>query len=484
MYMDETFRLKVGLAEMLKGGVIMDVTNAEQAVIAEKAGATAVMALERVPADIRKEGGVARMAPIAKIREIMHQVSIPVMAKARIGHFMEARILEALAVDYIDESEVLTPADEEHHIDKRGFKVPFVCGARNLGEALRRIAEGAAMIRTKGEAGSGNIVEAVRHIRTIVKEMKQLTVLGHEELVAESKKHQAPLELVEYVAEHGRLPVPNFSAGGIATPADAALVMQLGAEAVFVGSGIFKSSDPEARARAIVKAATYYNDPAKLLEASEELGAAHVRPRYREIARIGIAANARLVVGAKRVGVLALQGDFEAHERALKRAGAEAVEVRSASDLESVGGLVIPGGESTTMMKLLEEEKLLDPLREFGREHPIFGTCAGAILLATDVANPPQASLGLMDIEVERNAYGRQLDSRIARLHPEGIEGELEAVFIRAPIIRHVGKNARVLASYQGDPVLVEQGRHLAATFHPELTDDSRVHLMFLRKIP
>jgi pyridoxal 5'-phosphate synthase pdxS subunit len=274
MYLDETFRLKVGLAEMLKGGVIMDVTNAEQAVIAEKAGATAVMALERVPADIRKEGGVARMAPISKIREIMQQVSIPVMAKARIGHFMEARILEALEVDYIDESEVLTPADEEHHIDKRGYKVPFVCGARNLGEALRRIAEGAAMIRTKGEAGSGNIVEAVRHIRTIVKEMKQLTVLGAEELVAESKKLQAPLELVQWVAEHGKLPVPNFSAGGIATPADAALVMQLGAEAVFVGSGIFKSSDPEARARAIVKAATYYNDAAKLLEASEELGVA------------------------------------------------------------------------------------------------------------------------------------------------------------------------------------------------------------------
>jgi pyridoxal 5'-phosphate synthase pdxS subunit len=274
MFLDESFRLKAGLAEMLKGGVIMDVTNAEQAVIAERAGATAVMALERVPSDIRKEGGVARMSPISKIREIMQQVSIPVMAKARIGHFTEARILEALAVDYIDESEVLTPADEEHHIDKRDFKVPFVCGARNLGEALRRIAEGAAMIRTKGEAGSGNIVEAVRHIRTIVREMKQLTVLGHEELVAESKKHQAPLELIEYVAKHGKLPVPNFSAGGIATPADAALVMQLGAEAVFVGSGIFKSSDPEARARAIVKAATYYNDPVKLLEASEELGTA------------------------------------------------------------------------------------------------------------------------------------------------------------------------------------------------------------------
>ena len=272
MYLDDSFRLKVGLAEMLKGGVIMDVTNAEQAVIAEKAGAAAVMALERVPADIRKEGGVARMAPISKIREIMEQVHIPVMAKARIGHFMEARILEALAVDYIDESEVLTPADEEHHIDKRDYKVPFVCGARNLGEALRRIAEGAAMIRTKGEAGSGNIVEAVRHIRTIVKEMKQLTVLGKEELVAESKKLQAPLELVEHVAQHGKLPVPNFSAGGIATPADAALVMQLGAEAIFVGSGIFKSDDPEMRARAVVKAATYFNDPQKLLEASEELG--------------------------------------------------------------------------------------------------------------------------------------------------------------------------------------------------------------------
>jgi pyridoxal 5'-phosphate synthase pdxS subunit len=274
MYMDDTFRVKVGLAEMLKGGVIMDVTNAEQAQIAERAGATSVMALERVPADIRKEGGVARMALIGKIREIMETVSIPVMAKARIGHFMEARILEALEVDYIDESEVLTPADEEHHIDKRDFKVPFVCGARNLGEALRRIAEGAAMIRTKGEAGSGNIVEAVRHIRTIVKEMKQLTVLGKEELVHESKNLGAPLELVEWVAANGRLPVPNFSAGGIATPADAALVMQLGAEAVFVGSGIFKSEDPDRRARAIVKAATFYKDPQKLLEASEELGEA------------------------------------------------------------------------------------------------------------------------------------------------------------------------------------------------------------------
>src|SRR5947199_2760211 len=273
-FSSEQFRVKVGLAEMLKGGVIMDVTNAEQARIAEDAGASAVMALERVPSDIRKEGGVARMASIRVMEEIMRTVTIPVMAKARIGHFMEARVLEALGVDYIDESEVLTPADEEHHIAKRDFKVPFVCGARNLGEALRRIAEGAAMIRTKGEAGSGNIVEAVRHIRTIVKEMRILTVLGKEELVHEAKNLGAPLDLVEWVAEHGKLPVPNFSAGGIATPADAALVLHLGAEAVFVGSGIFKSEDPEARAKAIVKATTYYKDPEKLLEASEELGMA------------------------------------------------------------------------------------------------------------------------------------------------------------------------------------------------------------------
>ena len=268
------WRVKVGLAEMLKGGVIMDVTNAEQAKIAEEAGACSVMALERVPSDIRKEGGVARMAAPRVIREIMETVSIPVMAKVRIGHFAEAQVLEALEVDYIDESEVLTPADEEHHVWKHGFKVPFVCGARNLGEALRRIAEGAAMIRTKGEAGSGNIVEAVRHMRAIVGGMRRLTTLGQEELVHEAKELGAPFELVEWVAKHGKLPVPNFSAGGIATPADAALVMHLGAEAVFVGSGIFKSADPAQRARAIVKATTHYKDPKIVLEASEELGEA------------------------------------------------------------------------------------------------------------------------------------------------------------------------------------------------------------------
>ena len=259
---------------MLKGGVIMDVTNAQQAKIAEEAGACSVMALERVPSDIRKEGGVARMASPRVIREIMETVSIPVMAKVRIGHFAEAQVLEELEVDYIDESEVLTPADEEHHVWKHGFKVPFVCGARNLGEALRRIAEGAAMIRTKGEAGSGNIVEAVRHMRAIVGQTKRLAALGVEELVHEAKELGAPLELVQWVAKNGKLPVPNFSAGGIATPADAALVMQLGAEAVFVGSGIFKSADPAERARAIVKATTHYKDPKVVLEASEELGEA------------------------------------------------------------------------------------------------------------------------------------------------------------------------------------------------------------------
>ena len=274
-----SLRLKTGLAEMLKGGVIMDVTTAEQATIAEKAGAAAVMALERVPAQIRAEGGVARMAPAKKIREIMDAVSIPVMAKCRIGHFAEAQILEALGVDYIDESEVLTPADESHHVDKHAFKVPFVCGARNLGEALRRIAEGAAMIRTKGEAGTGDVVHAVKHIRQIVQDMKILTVLGEEELYAKAKELAAPYELVKLVGQEGKLPVPNFCAGGIATPADASLVMQLGAEAVFVGSGIFMQDsttlappeEAERRARAIVRATTHFNDPKVLLEVSQDV---------------------------------------------------------------------------------------------------------------------------------------------------------------------------------------------------------------------
>ena len=266
-----TFEVKVGLAEMLKGGVIMDVTSAEHAQIAESAGACAVMALERIPADIRKDGGIARMSDPGMVREIQDVVSIPVMAKCRIGHFAEAQILESLEVDFIDESEVLTPADEKNHIWKHDFKIPFVCGARDLGEALRRIAEGAAMIRTKGEAGSGNIVEAVRHMRTINRQINRLKTLYETELVSESKKIGAPLSLVQQVSKLGKLPVPNFAAGGIATPADASLMMQLGAESLFVGSGIFKSEDPRSRANAIVTATTHYINPEKVAEASTGL---------------------------------------------------------------------------------------------------------------------------------------------------------------------------------------------------------------------
>jgi pyridoxal 5'-phosphate synthase pdxS subunit len=267
-----TVRIKTGLAEMLKGGVIMDVTDAAQARIAEDAGAVAVMALERVPADIRREGGVARMADPAVVAAIMDAVTVPVMAKCRIGHFAEARVLEALGVDFIDESEVLTPADEEHHVDKHAFTAPFVCGCRDLGEALRRIGEGAALLRTKGEAGTGDVVEAVRHMRAVTAAVRRLASVGPEELMREAKTLGAPYELVRVVAASGRLPVPNFAAGGIATPADAALMMSLGAEAVFVGSGIFKSSDPAARARAIVRATTHYQDARAVAEASRGLG--------------------------------------------------------------------------------------------------------------------------------------------------------------------------------------------------------------------
>lgn len=271
-----TWREKVGLAEMLKGGVIMDVVNPEQAKIAQDAGAVAVMALERVPADIRKDGGVARMSDPEMILEIKEVVSIPVMAKCRIGHFVEAQILEALEVDFVDESEVLTPADYENHVDKHAFKVPFVCGARNLGEALRRCGEGAAMIRTKGEAGTGDVVEAVRHMRTIMKEIRIVQNAREDELFVLAKEHAAPLELIREVHRTGKLPVPNFSAGGIATPADAALMMQLGAETVFVGSGIFKSGDPVKRAKAIVESVLFYREPKKLAEISKGLGEAMV----------------------------------------------------------------------------------------------------------------------------------------------------------------------------------------------------------------
>ncbi len=274
MEKNERFAVKVGLAEMLKGGVIMDVTNAEQAKIAEQAGAAAVMALERIPSDIRRDGGVSRMSDPKMIREIQEAVSIPVMAKCRIGHFVEAQILEEMKIDFIDESEVLTPADEEFHIAKHPFKVPFVCGCRNLGEALRRIGEGAAMIRTKGEAGTGNVVEAVRHMRQVMADIRRIASMDEAELMTAAKEFQAPYELILETRRLGKLPVPNFAAGGVATPADAALMMHLGAETVFVGSGIFKSKDPEVRAKAIVRAVTHYRDPAVLLEVSTGLGQA------------------------------------------------------------------------------------------------------------------------------------------------------------------------------------------------------------------
>lgn len=274
--MNNRYTLNKNLAQMLKGGVIMDVTNVEQAQIAQEAGAVAVMALERVPADIRREGGVARMSDPKMIREIKEAVSIPVMAKARIGHFVEAQILQAIGIDYIDESEVLTPADDENHIYKQDFDIPFVCGARNLGEALRRIGEGASMIRTKGEAGTGNIVEAVRHFRTMQKDINKVKSATPTELMHIAKEMGAPFDLISYVHEHGKLPVVNFAAGGIATPADAALMMQLGVDGVFVGSGIFKSGDPQKRAKAIVEATTFYNDPEKLAKISENLGEAMV----------------------------------------------------------------------------------------------------------------------------------------------------------------------------------------------------------------
>jgi pyridoxal 5'-phosphate synthase pdxS subunit len=281
--MNERYTLNKNLAQMLKGGVIMDVVNAEEAQIAQKAGAVAVMALERVPSDIRKQGGVARMSDPKMIKEIQSAVSIPVMAKVRIGHYVEAQILQALSIDYIDESEVLTPADEDYHIDKHTFQVPFVCGARNLGEALRRIGEGASMIRTKGEAGTGNVVEAVRHMRTMLTDIRRVQSAGTEELMTIAKEFGAPFDLVEYVHANGTLPVVNFAAGGIATPADAALMMQMGCDGVFVGSGIFKSANPQKRAEAIVKAVTYYNDPKILAEVSEDLGLAMDSLDLREI---------------------------------------------------------------------------------------------------------------------------------------------------------------------------------------------------------
>ena len=434
------------LAQMLKGGVIMDVTTPEQARIAEEAGACAVMALERIPADIRAAGGVSRMSDPKMIRGIQDAVTIPVMAKCRIGHIAEAQILQAIEIDYIDESEVLSPADNIYHIDKTKFDVPFVCGAKNLGEALRRIAEGATMIRTKGEPGTGDVVQAVSHMRLMQSEIRRLVSMSEDELYEAAKQLQAPYELVRFVHDNGKLPVVNFAAGGVATPADAALMMQLGAEGVFVGSGIFKSGNPAKRAAAIVQAVTNYQD-AKLL-------------------------------GKMRIAVLALQGAFIEHEQMLQRLGVETFQIRQLKDWQQPkDGLILPGGESTVQMRLLSQLGLHEPIREaILGGLPVFGTCAGMILLS-------KGYLGTMDILVRRNAYGRQLGSFHTVGTVEGIGKDLPMTFIRAPYIETVLSDACIpMASIDGHIVAARQGNQLAAAFHPELDCDPRIHQFFLER--
>ncbi len=451
------------LAQMFKGGVIMDVTTPEQAKIAEDAGACAVMALERIPADIRAAGGVSRMSDPAMIRGIQKAVSIPVMAKCRIGHFVEAQLLEAIEIDYIDESEVLSPADDVYHIDKTKFRVPFVCGARDIGEALRRIAEGASMIRTKGEPGTGDIIQAVHHMRKMNQGISHICSLREDELGEEAKALGAPLDLVRSVWKNHRLPVVNFAAGGIATPADAALMMQLGAEGVFVGSGIFKSGDPAKRARAIVQATTNYTDAALIARLSENHGA-----------------EGHLM----QVAVLALQGAFIEHEHALSDIGVESFEIREAGDLKrDFDGLVLPGGESTVQGKLLKDLGLFSSLKERIEEGmPVLATCAGLILLAERLESDSTVWLGTLPVTVRRNAYGRQLGS----FHTEGgyeDVGTVPMTFIRAPGIVSSAPGVRVMARVDGAAVAVEYGRQMAMAFHPELDPDRRLHRRFVNMI-
>ncbi len=487
-----TWTTKKGLAQMLKGGVIMDVVTAEHAKIAEDAGAVAVMALERVPSDIRATGGVARMSDPLLITQIMDAVTIPVMAKARIGHFVEAQVLEALGVDYIDESEVLTPADEEHHIDKHQFKVPFVCGCRDLGEALRRISEGAAMIRTKGEAGTGNIVEAVRHIRAVHGGIRALQAMREDELYVAAKELRAPIELVRAVAGSGKLPVVNFVAGGIATPADAALAMQLGAEGVFVGSGIFKSRGPGANGPRDRPGNDPLRQPADHRRGLQGPGqpdeghrAGHPRGGRAAggqglVEHSGRAAmSGEAPAPAVLIGVLAVQGAFAEHVALLQQIGVEAVPVRLPHDLEGLAGLILPGGESTAMRKLIDTWDLRSPILELARRGaPIFGTCAGMILLSTEIVDGDPPVLALLDISVKRNAFGRQLESFEADVSvPVLGDRPVHGVFIRAPIVERVGPGVDVLAQLDdGRIVAVRSGSVIATAFHPELAGETRFH--------
>ena len=480
--MTNRYDLNKNLAQMLKGGVIMDVQNPEQARIAEAAGAAAVMALERIPADIRAVGGVSRMSDPKMIKEIQDAVSIPVMAKVRIGHFVEAQILQAIEIDYIDESEVLTPADDLIHVDKTKFDVPFVCGAKDLGEALRRISEGASMIRTKGEPGTGDVVQAVHHLRLMNQEIRRIQNLREDELYITAKDLQVPIDLVRYVHEHGKLPVVNFAAGGVATPADAALMMQLGAEGVFVGSGIFKSGDPKKRAEAIVKAVTNFDRPDILAQVSEDLGEAMVGINKDEI-EILMAERGKQIT---KIGILALQGAFAEHEQVLNSLSVQTVQIRNRQDWEThsdLDGLILPGGESTVMGKLLHDLDLFEPIKAKIEEGlPVFGTCAGLILLAKTIVGDQTKHLASMDINVARNAYGRQLGSFLTNADFKGI-GEIPMVFIRGPIIETVGPEVEVLSQVKGAIVAAKEKNMLVTSFHPELTGDTGVHAYFLEMV-
>ena len=447
------YELNKGLAQMLKGGVIMDVTTPEQAKIAEAAGACAVMALERIPADIRAAGGVSRMSDPKMIKGIQDAVSIPVMAKCRIGHFVEAQILQAIEIDYIDESEVLSPADDIYHIDKTQFNVPFVCGARDLGEALRRINEGASMIRTKGEPGTGDVVQAVRHMRKMNSEIRKITSMHKDELFEEAKQLQVPYDLVLYVHDNGKLPVVNFAAGGVATPADAALMMQLGAEGVFVGSGIFKSGNPAKRASAIVQAVTNYQD----------------------------ARNEVLIIMI--IGILAVQGAFIEHAHMIESLGHTAKQLRQRDDLEGIDGLILPGGESTVQGQLLNKLDMMDDIRcMINNGLPTLATCAGLILLARHIADDDTVHIGTLPVTVKRNAYGRQLSSFVTNADIKHI-GNYPMTFIRAPYIDSVSDGVEVLASVDDKIVAARYKKQIGLAFHPELTDDTRIHEYFLSMV-